>query len=412
MRALCWNGINDLRVETVEDPKILDPGDVIVKVTLSSVCGSDLHLLDGYVPAMRSGDVLGHEFLGEVVETGSGVSKFTKGDRVIVISIIGCGHCWFCDNQLYSLCDNSNATPGMEETVYGHAGAGIFGYSHAFGGYAGSHADYIRVPYAETNVFKVPDGVPDETAVFVSDAVPTGWMAADLADIQGGDVVAVWGAGGVGLMAMTAARIMGAERVIAIDRFPDRLRKAHAHAGADILNYEKVDVHDALMEMTGGRGPDRCIDAVGLEAHGTGPGYLYDRAKQALQLETGRATVLRQAVRACRKGGTVSVIGVYGGFVDTFPIGALMNKALTMRGGQQHGQRYVPTLFEHIREGRLDPAYLMTHRWPLERGAEGYGMFKHKTDDCLRVVFDPSVRPEPGAGAGVGANNTTMGGPA
>jgi threonine dehydrogenase-like Zn-dependent dehydrogenase len=391
MKALCWNGIDDLRTERVPDPGIVNPHDAIVKVKLSSTCGSDLHLLGGYVPTMKPGDVIGHEFLGEVVETGRDVQKVQKGDRVIVISIIGCGRCWFCEHDLHSLCDNSNPNPAVTEAAWGHSPAGIFGYSHALGGYAGSHAEYIRVPFADTGVFKVPDGVSDEQAVFVSDAVPTGFMAADLAGIEPGDVVAVWGCGGVGQMAIASARILGAERVVAIDRFPDRLQQAHDRYGAEILNYEQIDVHDALLDTTGGRGPDRCLDCVGLEAHGTGPGYYYDRAKTALNLETDRIGVLREAIRACRKGGTVSVIGVYGGFVDKFPMGAVMNKGLTIRGGQQHGQRYAERLFGLIRDGQLDPAWMLTHRYPLERGQEGYRMFKQKTDRCMRVVFDPEL---------------------
>jgi threonine dehydrogenase-like Zn-dependent dehydrogenase len=391
MRAICWNGVNDLRTERVPDPGIVNPHDAVVKVRLSSACGSDLHLLGGYVPTMKAGDVIGHEFLGEVVETGREVKKLAKGDRVIVISIVGCGRCWFCEHDQHSLCDNSNPNPSVTETVWGHTPAGIFGYSHALGGYAGSHAEYIRVPFADVGAFKVPDGVTDEQALFVSDAVPTGFMAADLAGIEPGDVVAVWGCGGVGQMAIASAFLLGAERVIAIDRFPDRLQPAHDRYGADILNYEQHDVHEALLAMTGGRGPDRCLDCVGLEAHGTGPGYYYDRAKTALNLETDRISVLREAIRACRKGGTVSVIGVYGGFVDKFPMGAVMNKGLTIRGGQQHGQRYAERLFGLIREGRLDPAWMLTHRYPLERGREGYRMFKRKDDRCMRVVFDPEL---------------------
>jgi threonine dehydrogenase-like Zn-dependent dehydrogenase len=391
MKALCWNGIDDLRTERVPDPGIVNPHDAVVKVKLSSACGSDLHLLGGYVPTMKPGDVIGHEFLGEVVETGRDVQKVRKGDRVIVISIIGCGRCWFCEHQLHSLCDNSNPNPAVTEAAWGHSPAGIFGYSHALGGYAGSHAEYVRVPFADTGVFKVPDGVRDEQAVFVSDAVPTGFMAADLAGIEPGDVVAVWGCGGVGQMAIASARILGAERVVAIDRFPDRLQEAHDRYGAEILNYEQIDVHDALLDTTGGRGPDRCLDCVGLEAHSTGPGYYYDRAKTALNLETDRISVLREAIRACRKGGTVSVIGVYGGFVDKFPMGAVMNKGLTIRAGQQHGQRYAERLFGLIQEGRLDPAWMLTHRYPLERGQEGYRMFKRKDERCMRVVFDPEL---------------------
>jgi threonine dehydrogenase-like Zn-dependent dehydrogenase len=391
MRAVCWNGVNDVRTERVADPEIVNPKDVIVRVGLSSVCGSDLHLIDGFVPTMRPGDVLGHEFLGEVVETGSEVGKLRKGDRVIVASIIGCGGCWFCEHGHYSCCDNSNPNPALTEQVYGHATPAIFGYSHAFGGFAGSHAEFIRVPFADTNAIKVPDGVRDEQALFVSDAVPTGFFGADLCGIEPGDVVAVWGCGGVGQMAIASAYLLGAERVIAIDRIPERLEAAASRYGAEIINYEKSDTHELLVELTGGRGPDRCIDAVGMEAHSTGLDHYYDKAKTALFLETDRISVLRAAIRACRKGGTVSVIGVYGGFVDKFPMGAIVNKALTVRSGQQPGQRYAERLFGYIREGKLDPSWMLTHRLPLERGAEGYAMFKRKTDGCVRAVFDPGM---------------------
>lgn len=393
MRALVWQGINQLEVDRVADPCLLNPKDIIVKVGLSSVCGSDLHLIGGYVPAMKPGDVLGHEFLGEIVETGDDVTHLRIGDRVVVASILACGHCEHCRRQAFSCCDNSNPKPEMTEAAYGYGCAGILGYSHAFGGYSGSHAEYIRVPFGETNAFKIPEGVRDEQAVFVSDAVPTGYMGADFAGIEPGDVVAVWGCGGVGLMAMCSAYLMGAERVIAIDRVPERLQMAALHCRAEVINYEEVDVHDALKEMTGGRGPDRCIECVGMEAHGTGPQYWYDKAKQRAMMETGRPVALRQAIRACRKGGTVSVMGVFGGFIDKFPMGAIVNKALTLRSGQQQGQRYIPDLFRHIQEERLDPSFLMTHRLPLERGAHGYGLFKEKRDQCVRAVFDPSMLP-------------------
>jgi threonine dehydrogenase-like Zn-dependent dehydrogenase len=389
MKALCWNGVNSLAVETVPEPKILNPGDALVRVKLSSVCGSDLHLLDGYVPTMRAGDIIGHEFLGEVVDTGSNVRNLRTGDRVIVVSIIGCGHCWFCEHAMWSLCDNSNPNRQPQEAVYGKVTAGIFGYSHAFGGYAGSHAEFVRVPYADHNAFKVPNDIPDEKAVFVSDAAPTGFYAADLCGIRAGDVIAVWGCGGVGQMAIRSAYLLGAERVIAIDRFPDRLEKAKERAGAEILNYEDVSVLEALDEMTGGRGPDACIDAVGMEADATGVEDVYDRTKQYLRLQSDRPHVLRQAILACRKGGTVSIIGVYGGLVDKFPIGVAMNKGLTLRMGQQPGQNYAGRLFDHIRRGELDPSYLLTHRLPLDDGPRGYAMFKHKEDDCLRVAFAP-----------------------
>lgn len=389
MRALTWQGPNKLQVETVDDPSILNPRDAIVRVLLSSVCGSDLHLLGGYVPTMQAGDIIGHEFMGEVMETGSAITQFKKGDRVVTVSIIGCGHCEHCQRSDFSCCDNSNPNPTATEIAYGQPACGIIGYSHAFGGFAGSHATYIRVPFADVNLFTVPEGVSDEQAVFVSDAVPTGYFAADNADIQPGDTVAVWGCGGVGLMAMTSAYLLGAERVIAIDRFADRLCLAQEKAGAIVINYETTDVHAALLELTGGRGPDRCIDCVGMEAHGTELDYFYDKTKQMMRLHTERGTVLRQSIRACRKGGTVSVVGVYGGLLDKFPMEAIVNKALTLRSGQQPGQRYVKRLFEHIQKGELDPSYLLTHPMGLEQSAEGYGLFKDKRENCLRAVFRP-----------------------
>ena len=406
MKALCWNGVNDLRVQTVPDPSLVSPHDAIIKVSLSSVCGSDLHLIGGYVPAMKPGDVLGHEFMGEIVEVGKAVSRLKKGDRVVVISILACGSCEHCRRADFSCCDNSNPKPGLTQEVYGIACTGIIGYSHAFGGYSGSHAEYIRVPFAETNVFKVPEGVTDEQAVFVSDAVPTGYMGADMAGIQPGDVVAVWGCGGVGQMAIQSAFLMGAERVIAIDRLPERLAMAVQYGGAEVLDYSRVDIHEALMEMTAGRGPDRCIDCVGMEAHGYGADYWYDKTKQQLRLHTERGTVLRQAIRACRKGGTVSVLGVYGGFMDKFPMGAIVNKALTLRSGQQHGQRYVPQLFELIQAGELDPAFLLTHPMPLEEAVRGYDLFKNKEDRCMRAAF----RPGTAADAMIDASDLTIAG--
>ncbi|TGE08442.1 zinc-dependent alcohol dehydrogenase [Hymenobacter fodinae] len=389
MKALCWVGTNKLSVERIPDPEILNPHDAIIRVGLSSVCGSDLHLLDGYVPTMREGDVIGHEFMGEVVEVGPALKNMKRGDRVVVASVVACGGCWFCDTGQYSLCDNGNAHAAVAEKALGYPGAGIFGYSHAFGGYSGSHAQYIRVPFAELGCFKIPDGVGDESALFCSDAFPTGFMAADMCGIEPGDIVAVWGAGGVGLMAMHSAYLLGASRVIAIDRFPERLAMARKHARAETLNYEEVDILEALKEMTGGRGPDRCIDAVGMEAHTTGAEHYYDLVKQQLKIETDRPAVLRQAIMACRKGGTLSIVGVYGGLIDKFPMGAAMNKALTFRMGQMHAQKYIPRLLDYVQGGSVDPAYLLTHRWPLERGPEGYDMFKHKTDKCVRVAFQP-----------------------
>jgi len=391
MRALCWKGVNELAVETVPDPTILNPSDAIVRVKLSSVCGSDLHLLDGYMPSMRSGDIIGHEFMGEVVAVGSGVRKLKIGDRVLVVSVIGCGACWYCRRGEWSLCDNTNPSDQAMDPLFGQTTAGIFGYSHLLGGYAGSHAEYIRVPFAEQGSFKIPDGIADQAALFLSDAVPTGFMAADLCGITPGDVVAVWGCGAVGLMAIRSAYLLGAERVIAIDRFPERLRLAEQREGAETLNYELFDVTEALKEMTGGRGPDACIDAVGMEAHGVGLAYTYDRIKQAARLESDRPIVLREAILACRKGGTVSVIGVYGGMVDKIPFGAAMNKGLTLRMGQQHGQKYVPQLLERVERGELDPSYLCTHPMSLEEAPRGYELFKTKSDGCLRAVFRPGA---------------------
>ncbi len=388
MRALCWNGANDLRVETVPDPKIVNPRDVILKVTMSTTCGSDLHLIDGYIPTMRAGDIMGHEFMGEIVEVGPAVKKVKKGQRVVVPSFICCGSCFYCQNDLWSLCDNTNPNHEMQEPLLGYPTAGIYGYTHAFGGYAGSHAQYIRVPHADVDCFPVPDGVTDEQAVFISDAGPTGFMGADLCSIKPGDTVAVWGAGGVGLMAMQGAYLMGAERVIAIDRLPERLKMAKEHAKAEVLDYTKVDVLEALKEMTGGRGPDCCIEAVGMEAHGPGLEYAYDRVKQALFLETDRGEALRQAILCCRKGGVVSVLGVFG-LMDKFPMGVIMNKGLTLRSAQQHGQKYVPRLLDHVVKGELDPSYLVTQRFSLEEGPRGYEMFKNKEDGCVRVVFTP-----------------------
>lgn len=389
MKAICWTGVNKVSVEDVPEPEILSSRDAIVNVAASSVCGSDLHLIDGYLPGMREGDVLGHEFVGEVVEVGGDVTKVRRGDRVVVGSFIGCGGCYYCQQGLWSLCDNTNPQPVAQEKLWGHAIGGVYGYTHATGGFPGSHAPLIRVPFADVNAFPVPDGVADEQAVFTSDALPTGWMGADMCDLQPGSVVAVWGCGAVGQSAARAAYLLGAERVIAIDRLPERLAMTEEHTGAETLNFEAVDVMDALREMTGGRGPDACIEAVGMEAHGTGLEHAYDRTRQAMRMHTERGATLRQAIMACRKGGTVSVIGVFGGYLDKFPIGAAMNKGLTMRMSQQHGQRYIPMLLDRIAHGDLDPSYLATHSMPLEEGARGYQMFKDKTDECVRVVFRP-----------------------
>ena len=337
---------------------------------------------------MEAGDVTGHEFMGEIVEVGPEVKKVKKGDRVVVPSFICCGSCWYCENDLWSLCDNTNPNAALQEPLLGYPTAGIYGYTHAFGGYAGAHAQYVRVPFGDNDCFPVPQGISDEQALFVSDAMPTGYMGADMCDIKPGDVIAVWGAGGVGLMAMQSAYLLGAERVIAIDRFPERLQMAREHAKAETLDYTQVNVLEALKEMTGGRGPDGCIDAVGMEAHGTGVQYAYDRVKQALRLETDRGSALREAILACRKGGTLSVLGVYG-LMDKFPMGVIINKGMTVRAAQQHGQKYVPRLLEHVARGEIDPTYLVTHRMSLEDAARGYEMFKKKEDGCVRVVFKP-----------------------
>jgi len=389
MRAICWNGVRNLSVEQVPDPKILNPGDVILRVIMSSVCGSDLHLINGYMPTMREGDILGHEFLGEVVEIGSEVKRLEKGDRAVVSSIIGCGRCHFCRSEQWSLCDNSNPSHVVTEKIFGHVTCGIFGYSHALGGFAGSHAEYVRVPFADFGAFKVPEGMRDESAVFASDALPTGYMGAEMCNIRPGDIVAVWGAGGGGQMAIRSAYLLGAERVIAIDRIPERLAMARDRSSAEILDYTKVDIQEALKEMTGGRGPDHCIDAVGMEADGTGLGHAYDRIKQTLRLTTDRPLVVREAILACRKGGTVSIMGVYAGFADKIPLGALMNKGLIIRTGQQHGQRYIPKLLGHIERGEIDPSDLLTHRMTLNDGPRGYRLFVEREDGCIRTVFTP-----------------------
>jgi threonine dehydrogenase-like Zn-dependent dehydrogenase len=389
VKALCWTGVNRLQIEDVDDPTILNSHDAIVRVTTTVSCGSDLHLLGGYVPGMRAGDVLGHEFMGEIVEVGSGVTKRKVGDRVVVCSFLSCGSCWYCVNGQTSLCDNSNPHPGLGEGVWGAATGGCFGYSQITGGFAGSHAQYVRVPFVDTGAFPVPESLTDDEAVFVSDAVPTGWMGADLGGVKAGDTVAVWGAGGVGQMAARAAMLMGAEQVIVIDRLPERLDQVTRFIGAETLDYSATDVLAELRERTGGRGPDVAIEAVGMEAHSDRPDYVYDRVKTALKLETDRPTALREAILAARKGGTVSVMGVFGGFVDKFPLGAVMNKALTVRSGQQFGHRYIPMLLERLAAGEISTGHLATHVMPLDDAPEGYEMFKEKRDGCVRAVFKP-----------------------
>jgi threonine dehydrogenase-like Zn-dependent dehydrogenase len=388
VKANCWHGKHKLRVEEVPDPTILNQQDAIIRVTSTAICGSDLHLYNGLIPTMEKGDVLGHEFMGEVVEVGSAVKNLKVGDRVVVPFPIACGACTMCKAQLFSLCENSNPNAWMAEKLWGHSPAGLFGYSHMLGGYSGGQAEYARVPFADVGPIKIPDGLRDDQVLFLSDIFPTGYMGAEMCNIQPGDVIAVWGAGPVGQFAIASARLLGAERIIAIDRFPYRLRMARDHAGAtDLINYEETDVQAMLAELTGGRGPDACIDAVGAEAHGPGPVYAYDRAKQALMLESDRPTALRQAIRACRNGGTVSVVGVYGGFIDKFPMGVVVNRSLTIRSGQCHVQRYTHGLLERIQRGEIDPSFVITHRLPLADAPKGYEMFLNKTDHCEKVVL-------------------------
>jgi threonine dehydrogenase-like Zn-dependent dehydrogenase len=390
MKAVCWMGTHDVRVEDVDDPRLENPRDAIVRITSSAICGSDLHLYNGFVPTMEAGDVLGHEFMGEVVEVGRGVERLKVGDRVVVPFPISCGACFNCQRGLYSVCENSNPNAWMAEKLWGYSPAGIYGYSHLLGGYAGGQAEYARVPYADVGPVKIPeDGLSDGQVLFLSDVFPTGWMAAEHCEIQPGDVVAVWGCGPVGQFAIKSAYLLGAERVIAIDRVPERLRMAREAGRAETIDYEAVDVYEALGELTAGRGPDACIDAVGMEAHAPGLVGAYDRVKQALMLETDRPIALRQAMMACRNGGHVSVAGVYGGFVDKIPFGAVMNRSLTIRTGQTHVQRYLGPLLERIQRGEIDPSFVVTHTLPLADAPQAYEMFLDKDDECIKVVLEP-----------------------
>jgi threonine dehydrogenase-like Zn-dependent dehydrogenase len=391
MRAITWAGPNKVEVRQVPDPVILNGRDAIVRITSTAICGSDLHLLDGYVPSMQKGDILGHEFMGEVVEVGPGVrpDRLRVGDRVVVPFPIACGACGACAEELYSCCENSNPNAGLAEKLFGHPIAGMFGYSHLTGGFAGGQAEYARVPFADVGPLKVPDELTDEQALFLSDILPTGYMGAEMCDIQPTDVVAVWGAGPVGQFAIDSARVLGAARVIAIDREPYRLGLAE-EAGAIPINFTEVDVRSRLLELTGGRGPDKCIDAAGMEAtHGSPPIEAYDRVKQAVRSETDRPHALRQAIMSCRSGGIVSVIGAYGGFMDKFPVGAWMNRSLTLRTGQCHVQRYMRPLLARIRRGEIDPTRIVTHTLPLGEAPRGYDIFKNKQDHCEKVVLKP-----------------------
>lgn len=393
MRANCWYGKQDMRVEQVPDPKILNRRDAIVKITSTAICGSDLHLYNGFMPTMEKGDIVGHEFMGEVVELGKDVKNLKVGDRVVVPFPISCGNCGPCQAQAFTLCENSNPNASLAEKMFGHATAGFYGYSRLTGGYAGGQAEYARVPFADIGPLKVPDGMPDEQVLFLSDIFPTGYMGAEMCDIKPGDTIAVWGCGPVGQFAMASARLLGAERVIGIDRFPERLQMAREGAKADdTINYEEQSVYDTLMEMTGGRGPDACIDAVGMEAHsahGMGVVHAYDRVKQALMAETDRPHVLREAIMCCKNGGTVSVIGVYGGFIDKFPMGSFMNRSLTMKTGQCHVHRYMRPLLERIQNGEIDPSFVITHTLPLDQAPHGYDIFTNKEDDCIKIVLKP-----------------------
>lgn len=391
MRALCWHGKYDVRIDNVPDPVIQAPTDAIIQITSTAICGSDLHLYDGYIMGMEDGDILGHEPMGIVVETGGAVTNLQKGDRVVVPFNIACGRCFFCEKTLYSCCETTNPDHEKAAKMMGHAPAGLFGYSHLTGGYPGGQAEYLRVPHADFGPLKIESDLPDEKVLFLSDIFPTGWMAAENADIQPGDTVAVWGCGPVAQMCIQSAWMLGAGRVIAIDRVPERLAMARAAGRAETINFDEVDeVYDVLNEMTKGRGPDRCIDAVGAEAHETGGvDAVLDKVKATVMLATDRAHALRQALYCCRKGGTVSVPGVYVGMVDKFPMGGTMNKGLTIKTGQTHTQRYTRPLLEKIENGEIDPSFVITHLRPLDEAPALYKTFRDKEDGCIKVVLKP-----------------------
>jgi threonine dehydrogenase-like Zn-dependent dehydrogenase len=390
MKAVCWMGKEKMQVHDVPDPKILNPRDAIVRITSTCICGSDLHLYDGYVPTMEQGDILGHEFMGEIVEVGPGIDKETLkvGDRVVVPFTIACGNCQSCQDQLWSCCDNSNPNAWIAEKLMGYSPSGLFGYTHMLGGYSGGQAQYARVPFADVGPIKIPAELPDEKVVFLSDIFPTGYMGAENCDIRPGDTVAVWGCGPVGQFAIRSCFMLGAGRVIAIDRVPERLELARA-AGAETLNFDEVDVVDALHDLTGNHGPDSCMDVVGMEASGHGALFAVDRAKQMTRMQMDRPIVLRQAVIACKKGGTVSVPGVYAGFIDKVPMGAFMNKALTMKTGQTHMMRYMGPLLERVQAGEIDPSFVISHTLPLDKAPDAYRMFRDKRDRCTKVVLKP-----------------------
>src|SRR5688500_3176476 len=389
MKAVCWERTHHVAVEDVPDPSILNPRDAIVRITSTAICGSDLHLYDGFIPTLQGGDILGHEFMGEVVGVGTGVGNLEKGDRVIVRFPIACGRCYFCTHELYSCCDNSNPNAAIAEKLYGFSPSGLFGYSHMMGGYAGGQAQYARVPYADVGPFKVPAHLTDEQVLFLTDIFPTGYMAAENCGISTGDTIAVWGCGPVGQFAIRSAFLLGARRVVAIDTVPERLDMAMA-AGAETLDSMKDDIFERLRDMTGGLGPDACIDAVGMEAHGASIDYWYDKIKTATYLATDRAVTLRQAINCCRKGGIVSIPGVYGGFIDKVPMGAAFNKGLTLKMGQTHVHRYLPRLLQHIEDGDIDPSFVITHTVPIDDAPEMYKTFRDKKDGCVKVVLKPN----------------------
>ncbi len=393
MKALRWHGKEDVRVDNVPDPTIENPTDAIIRVTATAICGSDLHLYGGKVATMQEGDILGHEFMGEVVETGASITNLQKGDRVVIPFTISCGHCFFCERDLYSLCDISNPNEDLAQKQMGHAAAGIFGYGHITGGFSGGQAEYVRVPYANVGPLKVQGDLPDEKVLFLSDIFPTGYMAADNAEIEEGDTVAIWGCGPVGLFAMKSAWMLGAGRVIAIDHVPERLRLAESYANVETIDsFDADEVYSKLMEMTQGMGPDRCIDAVGMEAHGSGTmAEIIDTVKDAAKLDKQlqHPYVLQQMVKCCRKGGNLSVPGVYTGYLNMFPMGPAMNKGLTWKMGQTHMQKYMPSLLEKIEKGEIDPAAIITHRLTLDEAPMGYEIFQKKQDNCIKVVMTP-----------------------
>ncbi|MGI8786726.1 MAG: zinc-dependent alcohol dehydrogenase [Pyrinomonadaceae bacterium] len=392
MKAVCWNGKHDVRVETVPDPTIMNERDAIIKITRTAICGSDLHLYNGYIPTMKAGDILGHEFMGEVVETGRGVTNLKKGDKVVVPFTIACGNCFFCKKELWSACDNSNPTPETLETLYGFSGSALFGYSHMMGGFAGGQAEYVRVPFADVGPLKVPNDIEDEKVLFLSDIFPTGYQGAENCNIQEGDTVAVWGAGPVGQFAIQSAFMLGAEQVIVIDHYKERLAEAEQfNQGRNLktINFDDVDVHEQLKDFTGGRGPDSCIDCVGLESHGTSPDALLDYAKAKLFLATDRPQALRQMIFCCRKGGTISIPGVYGGFLDKFPMGAAFGKGLTFKMGQTNMMKYMQPLFDAIQADKIDPTFIISHRLNLSEAPTAYDKFNTEKNTWRKVVLTP-----------------------